>query len=276
MPNQQQESEPIKGFTVVRLHYTADEAKDEKWAQEIRRDLPTEDWLREYELVATGRDKEHPVYTDWKRDLHERNLRYDSRHPVIFRGWDFGKVHPACVWIQVSGPEINILHELMGTEVQLEPFALEVIAKSRMWFPQVMKFIDWVDPHGTAEKDDGRASVKVLKECGINVKYQQLGTYEVEDGILLVGKQLIRIVPGGRPALCADPKECPILCDAMRGGYKRNARGKIIADGYYEHLADALRYDIFGIMKAIGGGPDIHIQKALKHQYRPNNQITGY
>jgi len=267
------ENEPIKGFTVVRLHYSADEEKDQRWADNIRKDLPTEDWLREYELVSTGRDKEHPVYSDWKRDLHERSLRFDPRHPVIFRGWDFGKVHPACVWVQVSGQEINILHELLGTEVQLEPFAMEVIAKSGMWFPGANKFIDWVDPHGRAEKDDGRPSIKVLKDCGIIVKHRDI---EKEEGILKVGQQLIRIVAGGRPALCADPKECPITCDGFRGGYKRNKNGKVIADGYYEHIMDAIRYVVWGILKAIGGGPDKHITQAKEFKYRGRNEFTGY
>lgn len=268
------EEEPIKGFTVVRLHWSADEEKDEEWARRIRADLPTEDWLREYELISTGRDKEHPVYSDWKRDLHERSLRYDSRHPVIFRGWDFGKVHPAVVWIQLTNGEINVLHELQGSEIQLEQFTYQVIQKSQLWFPGTVKFVDWVDPHGEAEKDDGRASIRVLKDCGIQPKYQH---QEVEPGVLIVGKQLVRL-EHGRPRLCADPRECPILCDAMRGGYKRNKRGIIVKDGYYEHIADALRYVVVGIVKSLGegGGGSIHIKKAKEYQYRPQNIYTGY
>lgn len=265
--------EVMEGFSVVRLHYSADPEKDQPWADRIRKELPTEDWLREYELISTGRDKDHPVYSDWKRDLHERTLKYDPRHPVIFRGWDFGKVHPACVWLQVSGPEINILHEVLGTEIQLEQFAQEVIAKSQMWFPGATRYIDWVDPHGTAEKDDGRPSIQVLKDCGIFPRHKLL---DVEEGVLILGKQLIRIVPGGRPALCADPKQCPILSEAMRGGYKRNPRGKIIKDGWFEHIADALRYVVYGIVKAQGGVGNKHTEAAKRYQYRPQNPVTGY
>jgi hypothetical protein len=265
--------EPVKGFKVAVLHWSADEEKDEKWADGVRRELPTEDWLREYELTPTGRDKDHPVFSDWKRDLHERKLHYNPRNPIIIRGWDFGKVHPAVVWVQVDGPNINVLHELMGTEVQLEQFAFEVIARSQSWFSGAVKFVDWVDPHGRAEKDDGRASIKVLKDCGIFPKFRDV---EKEQGILLVAKQLIRLVQGGRPALCVDSGNCPNLCDAMRGGYKRNKNEKVIPDGFYEHLADALRYAVIGIIKASGGEIDKHIKAAKQFKYQPRNPFTGY
>ena len=273
MPDEKTEEQAIKGFSIVRIHYSADPEKDEAWAKRKKQEVPTETWNREYELTPGGSQKEYAVYSDWKKDTHEdKDLRVLSGHPMVYRGWDFGKVHPAVVWIQVLFPWVNILYELVGDNITLEEFALIVIGKTSTWFPDANKIIDVCDPHGINEKDDGRSSIRVLKDLNIQPRYRfderEIGISEVE--------RLIKMLAKGRPVLRANPITCPSICEGFRSGYKRNRRGEIIRDGWFEHPMDALRYVITMVFKHFDKSRADADKKAKNYVYRPRNQFTGY
>ena len=71
---------------------------------------------------------------------------------------------------------------------------------------------------------------------------------------------------GGRPYIMVNPKKCPRLSAAMRGGYKRNKKGEIIKDGVNDHYVDAARYAIMGTTFETSKNWDSMKQK-LKNQY---------
>ena len=267
------EEQAIKGFSIVRIHYSADPEKDAAWAKRKQQEIPTEAWKREYELQAGGNQKEYPVYTDWQKTIHEdKSLKPDHDHPVLYRGWDFGKVHPAVVWIQVLFPWVNILHELVGDNITLEEFTLIVIGKTSLWYPNSTKIIDVCDPHGINEKDDGRSSINVLKDLGIRPKFR---FDERELGISAV-ERLIKMLTKGRPVLMANPLTAPNVCEGFRSGYKRNRRGEVIRDGWFEHPMDAVRYVMAMIFKH-WDKKRVEADKKLKdYKYVPRNVYTGY
>lgn len=263
-----------ESFQVLRLHYRADEEKNDEWVRQQRKNYTQDDWEREFELKAVGEKDTTPVYPDWRRQTHESELLvFNPKIRVIYRGWDFGQSHPCVEFLQVDGLKKNFIDEMYGTDVMLEPFARSVIEYSRHAFGGGIQYIDICDATGNNKKDDGRASIKVLRDVGI---YPLFRYAEVEDGIKAFGKEIITMT-AGRPQVQANPSKCPHLVKAMRGGYRRNNKGVLIKDGENDHPADAARYVVAYITaRGAGGAWQRWVQKQKQQKYKPRNQYTGY
>ncbi len=231
------------GFQVIRLGYWADPEKNEAWKAKAKQEYSTEDWDREFELKPVGLLDVRPVFGDYKKNFHESDTLVwrPSAGRVIYRGWDFGKVHPAVEFMQVIGLEKNFIDELAPDNIMEEQFVQMVLAHSNQNFPNCT-FVDWVDVSGRNEDRWGNSSMKTLKSYGIQPRGKDQG---IEDGILQMCKELV-LTTNGRPHIMVNPKKCPRLAAAMRGGYKRNKKGEIIKDGINDHYVDAARYAIMG------------------------------
>src|SRR6185295_19136319 len=81
-----------KGFTILRLHYTADPAKrDPSWMEKRRKEYPSDaQWRREMEIDRSAKAGQayYPAFA-------EHPERYIKRCPGLIRGpivraWDFG------------------------------------------------------------------------------------------------------------------------------------------------------------------------------------------
>ena len=234
----------IQGFRVVHLHPSADEDKDAAWLENESKKYPKEDFDREFRLLPVGQTDAYPVFGDYNRQHHEEvKLEYKRGLKFIYRGWDFGKVHPCVEFLQPDGQRINCIYEVYGTNIMLTAFAGKVIADSGLYFPGAT-FVDWGDASGVNERDDGRSSIKVLADLGIHLKYRR---EDVELGIQKISENLVQWREG-RPIVQLNPMKCPHLAEAFRGGYRRNPRGVIIKDGTHDHPIDAFRYAHQGMM----------------------------
>ncbi len=233
------------GFKIAYLHYTADEHKTEEWAAEMRKSYPSLDiWKQEMELdftKATGRR----VYPDFKSDIHITKLQ-PIPYRDIWRGWDFGYHHPACVWAQVDANDrLNVLAELMGTETVINNFAQEVKALSKKLFVGY-NFKDAGDPAVRARSDKSeRTSADILRYHGIRI--QTKGTL-IKDGINTIRTLLLPRADGFIKLKINE--SCPILTEGFMGQYQRNDEDEPIKDGYYEHIFDALRYLVVNLYDA--------------------------
>jgi hypothetical protein len=227
------------GFVVGLLHYSADETKDTVWVDEVKRSYPSVDiWNQEMELdftKASGRR----VYPEFSSEFHITSLK-PIPYREIWRGWDFGYHHPACVWLQVADNDrIHILHELMGTEVVIQKFAEEVLATSKKLFSG-FDFKDAGDPAVRARSDKNeRTSADILRFMDIRILSKPM---LIKDGINLIRSLLIPRIDGF-VKLKTDDK-CSRLIEGFLGSYQRDDQDEPIKDGFYEHLFDALRYCI--------------------------------
>jgi hypothetical protein len=225
------------GFTISYLHYSADEEKDEEWAKEAKKSYPSLDlWNQEMELdftKAVGRR----VYPEFKQELHIYELK-PIPNREIWRGWDFGYHHPACVWAQVDLEDrLCVLVELMGEEVVINKFAEQVIEISKKLF-YGYDFKDAGDPAVRAKSDKSeRTTADILRSYGIRIQTRPM---LVRERINLL-RNLLLPRPDGSPRFKID-KNCQILIDGFLGGYSRNEEDNPDKDGYYEHLMDALGY----------------------------------
>lgn len=226
------------GFTVLKLHYSADDDKTQEWATNLKKSYPSIDiWNQEMELdftKASGRR----VYPEFRSDLHVASLSPIPHHD-IWRGWDFGYHHPAVVWAQVdsSTGRLNVLAELLGEEIVINRFAEDVLRLSKAMFPGYT-FMDAGDPAVRAKSDKSeKTTADILRTYGIRIQYRNT---LIKDGINMM-RNLLLTRPDGTLKFKIDNK-CSILVDGFMGGYTRNDEDEPEKDGYYEHIFDALRY----------------------------------
>lgn len=155
----------------------------------------------------------------------------------------------------------NYIGEVAPDNIMEEQFVQLVLAYSAANFPGCT-FIDWVDISGRNTDRWGNSSMKTLKSYGIQPRGRDQA---VEDGILEMSKGTV-MMTGGRPYLMVNPKKCPRLAAAMRGGYKRNKKGEIMKDGIHDHYVDAARYEYTGASSDLGKSAST-LRDKMKNQY---------
>ena len=260
------EQERVEQLMVLKLPYEVDPDKDSEWEAKERPKYSSEDWLREFKLTPVGHKDSYPVFGDYKTELHELTLGYEKNF-AIFRGWDFGAVQPVVEFFQVvNGVWINGIDEIAPMNTFLDDLVTRVQMHCKINYPGAL-FHDWVDASGRNKKDDGRPSIKVMQDRGLQPRYN--ANLDIEDSVRALHHQLTILV-GGRPRLCIDPKKMPGLAAALRGGYKRDKKGKIIKDGQHDHYVDAARYAHQGIVGIYDRKLNIQYEKAKNYRYRGN------
>lgn len=188
-----------------------------------------------------------PVYREFKRSFHVKSrLPYDHQTPLL-RFWDFGYRHPVCVWAQLDeAGRLLLLREFQGTDIEATHFVRNCLAKTAQWFPNPVECVDYGDPAVAQKKDTGQ-TLYLLSQAGITMRYR---VSRIDAGVQLLRRLLEQVVEG-EPMLQVDGR-CTILIGALSGGYHLDRKGQEPhKDGYYDHIADALRY---GCINLFGGG----------------------
>lgn len=204
-----------------------------------------------------------PVYREFSGRLHiADNLRYNPQWPVL-RFRDFGYRRPCCIWAQLDENTgcLDCLAEILGENEEVHAFEDRVQALSNSKYRNAA-FIDFGDPAVDQHKDTG-STLQLLSERGVHVNFIRS---DLDEGIRHV-RLLLEKISHGRAMLQFDRLGCPILIRSLRGGYNLNDNGKPLKDGYYDHLADALRYGIINIFD-MGGAIKALPQTSHMGMYR--------
>lgn len=176
--------------------------------------------------------------------FNEDEFKVDLGAPV-YRGWDFGFKHPACVWFQVDEyGRFLVFREFLGQTMTLQSFVGRVLAISNREFAGA-DFIDYGDIQAFQMVDVayGMSRAEFLRRFGIAL-HGRLVTDE--EGIEVIGRLLTTHIDG-RPMLMFSDK-CHILIDAFTGGLELDKAGRIKNSGIYVHLWDALKYGICNVV----------------------------
>lgn len=251
------------GVIVVSCHYSSDPDKNEHWVERTSKGYPESSWAREMEMSRETMEGQR-VYPAYKKQIHSPSpLEYDPHEP-IFRGWDFGFHHPACVWMQLNHKDqICVLAELMGDDVTIEEFIAQVRFKESEIFrhngADHVNFVDWGDPAGNQRSDkmsrnmikDENTTIGIMRKFNIRVQSKR---YPIETRVNLI-RSLMEIRKDGLPGILFDPIECSILIQGFLGGYvceedKTNEipKERPKKDGHFDHLQDSLQYVVAGIV----------------------------
>ena len=188
-----------------------------------------------------------PVFREFKAAVHVRDNLAPNLDRTLFRFWDFGYYRPYCVWAQLDW-QGRLLHfyEYLGSNKEATAFARECKAITNEKFPQARQIMDFGDPAVVQKKDTGQ-TLNILAKEGITMRYR---TAPIERGINIMRRTLNTMIDG-EPAAQYDRRGCPILIQALRGGYHLDDKGeKPVKDGFYDHCVDADRY---GFLNVLGG-----------------------
>jgi hypothetical protein len=234
------------GFTKAILEWSDRPDRDEAWFERESRSNP--EFAREYGLLwgsVVGTPVFSPLY---RKSIHETRME-PLKGVAVHRGWDFGYVHPACVWAQFDGTgQLGVRHELLGEDETIEHFGRRVVDLSDTWFGEA-EFVDYGDPAGHQRNDKSeRTSIQILKDLfGIRVRTRPS---EIIQGIDRI-RSALAPRDDGRPGLTVDPIGAEQIAYGFARSYIRDEHDpeKPFKDGHYDHLFDALRYMAIHVLK---------------------------
>ena len=226
----------------------------------------------ELSFVATQGKR---VYQEFSTDNNVSQLRPIPNKP-IWRGWDFGYHHPACVWAQPTPDDkLHVLAELMGEDTTIDQFAQDVKKISNHFFLGY-KFQDAGDPAVRQVSDKSeRTTADILRLHGIRIQSRPT---QIKDGVNLI-RRMLRPDRNGHVTLVLDNK-CEVMIDAFLGGYVRREVSGVVMDepqkdGYYEHIMDALRY-MCVILYDVRTGHRLKIGRPYVRRRPTADPVTGY
>ncbi len=176
-------------------------------------------------------------------------IAYDPLLPM-FRWWDWGFGHPCCLWVQLDEySRVRIIREVLGENVEAKAFIQHCKAISNSQFPHAQGWLDVGDPAAKQKKDTG-STLQVLASEGIELMY--LDGMSIEEGLRRT-RFLLEQLWSGEPALLISKAGAPLTVRMFQGGYyKHKTTGKPVKDGFYDHIADTVRYGVTNLFDAEG------------------------
>lgn len=189
-----------------------------------------------------------PVYPQYSTRLHlVDNIPLNPDLPV-FRFWDFGFRRPACIFAQMDEDyRLKLIAEILGQDEEALPFTRKVKAFSNRNFVNAPGYLDFGDPAAAQKKDTG-STLAILAGEGIELIYIVSSIEEGTRRLRFLLEQIIK----GEPAIQVSRKNCPLTSRMLQGGYRIGPNGRPLKDGFYDHLADALRYGVINLFSETG------------------------
>ena len=259
----------MKGVTTTRLSYKADPEKaDPRWKDIMSVGVPTDKWDREYEMDANAGMGLSIYGREYRPEKHERPLTPSGLVPMG-HGWDFGHGWPATVWVQRTAFNgVRILASMFGQDMQLRLFAPRAIAfEINVLGGPFQNRRDYVDPAGSAEKDDGMQSVAVLRDFGYAPRWRGSKYTERHEYV----SQLLKTdQEDGEPMFLIDPRHNVELCQGFRALYRRTKSGDPERNHPVIDLMNALEYYLVNTKTGVARRPPSPPNLALI------NEVSGY
>jgi PBSX family phage terminase large subunit len=252
----------------------------EDYVRNLEKDYAGNDsWVKRYLLgefgyVCYG----HPVYSGFTETMHASEELKCNPHKPILRGWDFGWHRPCVVYCQFDNDDrFLILDTVLGDKIYLEEFRDKILKYSAEKYPGC-KFDDFCDIAGLQKTDKhNKTSIQLLQERDINPRYMKA---TIKRGVETVQNRISRLI-NGRPALLVD-KNNRIAIEMFMGGYYygKSPDGIFLEkphkDGYYEHVADAIRYVLQAFYLNKGTNKRINIKEPSFVTNESYGRFGGY
>lgn len=257
-------------FRVIFCHYTANPLKRSAAWKKREMEGKADIWEQDYELNP-ARVGGTPVFGNlYKSAVHNAKSEYVEGE-ILYRSWDFGWVHPACVVSKINNiDQWHLMKEWMGTKINNVEWWPQVVAEQEKLYPNA-NWYDSCDPSGKRhEGTSGKTYIQLLGDLHI---YPSFRVMWPKDMCHLV-KIRLSIRKDGKPRMLVDEEGCPIIVEAFQGGYilSNTKDGNPKKDGYYEHLMDAVQF----IAVSIGGGTAGKDDPQLENPYFMGDPKTGY
>jgi len=231
-------------FQTIHLHYSLNPERDKTWRVSAKSGLSISKWRREQELSFEG--AEGRVYDQFDSRTHIINRMSRpgrKKGQRLFRGVDFGYLHPAAVWA-VEEPDggLTIFDCLLGDRWPVQKFAQRILAiDARYGLTEKDFHHTAVDPAGAASTDFGIRPIEALEAAGIRVVHR---SSNIAPGVEAVRSLLLDA--NGEVKLKVHSR-CTKLIEAFQS-YAWDEEGEVPhKDGIHDHLMDALRYLVINL-----------------------------
>ena len=183
---------------------------------------------------------------------------------TVARGWDFGYHHPVVTWSQMlrcqhQRPHWRILRELILEDLDYKELHDKVVEYGQTWFPDHNRYmyIDAGDHAGTQTSDRGPGPIIQLAQPPYNMQFRYQAVRDVDPG-LRFHRELLRTKCQCGHYLLEVDRECPEVIEMFQGGYHfpKDRGGQVkpdakpVKDGYYDNIADSVRYTGWNLYRA--------------------------
>lgn len=280
-----------RGIRIIELDYFADPARGPAWLEEARKRSTSlaefqRNVLRNWHI--SGGTGVYAEFTEIGREQYVYEPPSLLKLPV-YRGWDLGRRHPACVWLQYApkSDRVYVLREFEPKDIAAHHFrdacryfsgqlartaldtdTLEWVQMQEAlpgmpkppWFPPDTVFIDLAGNEATmrqsiASRDPREATLRQVWAAGGIEFGIQIGPVKARVDVL---RRLLYLRADGRPGILISPY-CPAVLAMLDGGltYKkatpvRMVQEEVRKDGQSDDVHDALTYALVGIVPAEG------------------------
>lgn len=180
---------------------------------------------------------------------------------TLYRVWDWGFHAPAASWYHIirckAGKyHLTQLQELIGQDEESEIFAGRVLKTTAETFPTIPKqlIVDGADAAGAAINEKGPGPIirlsRPVKDGGLGLSFKYQKFTDIDPGLDEVRKLLRTKCPCGY-YLYTVHRRCQVTIEALAGGYHyppvkpgKEGKKKPVKDGYYDNIADTVRYAV--------------------------------
>jgi len=184
----------------------------------------TQEWIKVYILGQYGAVFDgRPVYAEFNEPVHvaRKPLGVYTQLPLIL-GWDASGLHPAVIVAQMTlRGQLRILRCIephLGGCGMKQFCANYVTPVLKQAFPKNKKLINIGDPAGAKRSETDEVTIfDMMKKSGYPCT--KAATNNLAPRLESVQSMLLRMLPGGIPAMIIDPS-CKTLIKGFQGGYR--------------------------------------------------------
>ncbi len=159
----------------------------------------------------------------------------------FYAGFDFGVRRPAYILLlEDELGRLIVIDELLGDNEPVSIFLRNVAKRLKANFGLTIHDVEWWGDVAGKQRDqyDGLTILKRIQdEFRINIKTMRVPQFQSIEAIRdmlttdIHGKKWLRVY-----------QNCHITLNGFLGEFQIDDSGKLVKDGYYEHIHDALRY----------------------------------
>ena len=185
--------------------------------------------------IYTSYFSEDNIYTDFNINA---NLQF---YYNFYAGLDFGFRRPAYVLLlEDELGRLIVIDELIGDNEPVSVFLNNVAKRLKSKFNITIHDVEWWGDVAGNQRDqfDGLTILKRIQdEFRISVKTMRVPQFQSIEAIRemlttdIYGKKWLRVY-----------QNCHITMNGFLGEFQMDDNGKLVKDGFYEHIHDALRY----------------------------------
>jgi len=207
-----------------------------------RRVMVDGEWGNAY-LEADG------IYSLYFTDNHiATDINFNIPNLILFynfyAGIDFGVRRPAyCLIAEDSFGRLVVVDELIGENEPMVVFMENVLLRLKTKFNLSARDVEfWGDVAGTQrEQYDGKSIIRKIEDTfKIKIYTQRTPQFQSVEAIKELLEAKIRDVPVLRVH-----QTCHLTLQGFMSEFRYDENGRLLKDGYYDHLHDALRYVLY-------------------------------